>query len=102
MNLNQGELKESWINQPVWLNALVDPRRLPWKRAHRAARQNLISAFPKKYRPRHLDRMPTAMQIELDKRTLNWQQLVRKYVGRELIPCEVTGGALAHRGLDAK
>ncbi len=42
------------------------------------------------------------MQIELDKRTLNWQQLVRKYVGRELIPCEVTGGALAHRGLDAK
>jgi acyl-CoA dehydrogenase len=34
--------------------------------------------------------MPTAMQIELDERTLNWQQLVRTYVERELIPWEVT------------
>ena len=31
----------------LWLNALVDPRRLPWTKAHRAARHYLASAFPK-------------------------------------------------------
>ena len=30
----------------LWLNSLVDPRRLPWKKARRAARQFLASAFP--------------------------------------------------------
>ena len=30
----------------LWLNALVDPRRLPWPKAYRAARQYLASAFP--------------------------------------------------------
>jgi TetR/AcrR family transcriptional repressor of bet genes len=30
----------------LWLNALVDPRRLPWKKAHRAARHYLSTAFP--------------------------------------------------------
>jgi hypothetical protein len=29
----------------LWLNALVDPRRLPWNKARRAARQYLASAF---------------------------------------------------------
>lgn len=31
----------------LWLNALVDPRRLPWKKAYRAARHYLTSAFPR-------------------------------------------------------
>ena len=31
----------------LWLNALVDPRRLPWKKACRAARHYLATAFPK-------------------------------------------------------
>lgn len=31
----------------LWLNALVDPRRLPWKKAYRAARHYLTTAFPK-------------------------------------------------------
>jgi len=31
----------------LWLNALVDPRRLPWKKAYRAARHYLATAFPK-------------------------------------------------------
>lgn len=30
----------------LWLNSLVDPRRLPWKKAHRAARHYLSTAFP--------------------------------------------------------
>lgn len=30
----------------LWLNALVDPRRLPWKKAYRAARHYLATAFP--------------------------------------------------------
>lgn len=30
----------------LWLNALVDRRRLPWKKAQRAARHFLASAFP--------------------------------------------------------
>ncbi len=30
----------------LWLNALVDPRRLPWNKAYRAARHYLASAFP--------------------------------------------------------
>jgi TetR/AcrR family transcriptional repressor of bet genes len=30
----------------LWLNALVDPRRLPWKKAYRAARHYLAHAFP--------------------------------------------------------
>ena len=30
----------------LWLNSLVDPRRLPWKKALRAARQFLASALP--------------------------------------------------------
>lgn len=36
----------------LWLNALVDPRRLPWKKAYRAARHYLASAFPEHI---HLD-----------------------------------------------
>jgi TetR/AcrR family transcriptional repressor of bet genes len=31
----------------LWLNALVDAGRLPWKKAYRAARHYLASAFPK-------------------------------------------------------
>tara|TARA_R110001599_G_scaffold353817_1_gene598928 strand:- start:56322 stop:56963 length:642 start_codon:yes stop_codon:yes gene_type:complete len=31
----------------LWLNALVDPRRLPWEKAYRAARHYLATAFPK-------------------------------------------------------
>ncbi len=31
----------------LWLNALVDPRRLPWNKAYRTARHYLASAFPK-------------------------------------------------------
>jgi TetR/AcrR family transcriptional repressor of bet genes len=31
----------------LWLNALVDPRRLPWDKARSAARHYLASAFPK-------------------------------------------------------
>ena len=30
----------------LWLNALVDARRLPWKKAYRAARHYLTSALP--------------------------------------------------------
>jgi TetR/AcrR family transcriptional repressor of bet genes len=30
----------------LWLNALVDPRRLPWKKAYRSARHYLANAFP--------------------------------------------------------
>lgn len=30
----------------LWLNSLVDPRRLPWKRSQRAARHYLSTAFP--------------------------------------------------------
>jgi TetR/AcrR family transcriptional repressor of bet genes len=30
----------------LWLDSLVDPRRLPWKKARSAARQFLASAFP--------------------------------------------------------
>ena len=30
----------------LWLNALVDPRRLPWDKARSAARHYLASAFP--------------------------------------------------------
>jgi TetR/AcrR family transcriptional repressor of bet genes len=30
----------------LWLNALVDPRRLPWAKAQRAARHYLATAFP--------------------------------------------------------
>lgn len=30
----------------LWLNSLVDPRRLPWKKAYRSARHYLASAFP--------------------------------------------------------
>ncbi len=41
----------------LWLNALVDPRRLPWKKAYRVARHYLASAF--------------AQHIALDKRGLD-------------------------------
>jgi TetR/AcrR family transcriptional repressor of bet genes len=34
----------------LWLNSLVDPRRLPWKKARSAARQFLACAFPQHIR----------------------------------------------------
>jgi len=37
----------------LWLNSLVDPRRLPWKKARSAARQFLASAFPQHISPSH-------------------------------------------------
>ena len=35
----------------LWLNSLVDPRRLPWKKSARAARHYLATALPKHIKP---------------------------------------------------